>query len=63
MVADMGGAILKPMMEELGLLELIKIINLDEITVSIVSPQFKNGLVHSLKLSGITEILHNKFLV
>ena len=58
MVADMGGAILKPMMEELGLLELIKII-----TVSIVSPQFKNGLVHSLKLPGITEILDNKFLV
>ena len=46
MVADMGGAILKPMMEELGFLE-----------------QFKNGLVHSLKLPRITEILHNKFLV
>lgn len=62
MAEGMGGEAIKPVVESMGLLEPLKSINFDEITVSVVSPKFKTGIAHSLKLPGVTELLNTKFL-
>ena len=58
----MGKEIVKGSVEGFGMLEPIQAANFDVITIAVLSPKFKSGIVHELKLPGITQILNEKFL-
>ena len=57
-----GQGLLKPMLEQFGVIEPIKNIDFDEINFSIICPSVKTGTVLSIKLPGITEVLKTKIL-
>ena len=60
--SGMGKEIVKGSVEGFGMLEPIKAANFDVITIAVLSPKFKSGIVHELKLPGITQIINEKFL-
>lgn len=60
--SEMGKEIIKPTLEGLNMLEPVKAANFDVLTIAVVSPKFKSGIVHELKLPGITQILNEKLL-
>lgn len=57
-----GQGMLKPMLEQFGVIEPIKNIDFDEINFSIICPSVKTGTVLSIKLPGITEVLKTQIL-
>lgn len=60
--SEMGKELIKPTLEGVQMLEPVKAANFDVLTISVLSPKFKSGIVHELKLPGITQILNEKFL-
>lgn len=55
-----NAAFIKPVLEEMGLLETVKNIDIDEITISIITPSVKTGYVHLIKVPGLTQVLNEK---
>ena len=62
MIEAFGGDNAKGLLEGFGLYEPAKTADIDEITISILSPQYKNGIAFSINLPGITKFLNEKFL-
>lgn len=55
-----NAAFIKPVLEEMALLETVKNIDIDEITISIITPSVKTGYVHLIKVPGLTQVLNEK---
>ena len=57
-----GQGMLKPMLEEFGIIDAVKNIDFDEINLSIICHSVKTGTVLSIQLPGITEVLNTQIL-
>ena len=57
-----GQGKLKPMLEEFGIIDAVKNIDFDEINLSIICHSVKTGIVLSIQLPGITEVLKTQIL-
>ena len=53
---------IKPILEQYGLVESAKATDVDEISISMVFPKYQNGLAHVVKLPGFSKALCGKFL-
>lgn len=62
MVQTMGPAMVKPMIEGFGALEVAKAVNIDDIKIAVLSPFEKSGVVQSIQLPGITSIINEMIL-
>ena len=64
-ISDMiagGQGKLKPTLEQLGIIDAVKNIDFDEINLSIICHSVKTGIVLSIQLPGITEVLNTQIL-
>ena len=57
-----GQGQLKPMLEESGIINAVKNIDFDEINLNIICHSVKAGIVLSIQLPGITEVLNTQIL-
>ena len=53
---------IKPALEQLGLVDAAKATDVDEITLSFVIPKYENGVAHVVKLPGFSKAFCDKFL-
>ena len=53
--------VIKPMLENLQLIDSVKATNVDEITLSLVVPRYTNGIAHVIKLPGFTKAFCDKY--
>ena len=53
---------IKPMLEQLQLIDSIKATNVDEMELSLVFPKYTNGIAHTIKLPGLTKAFCDKYL-
>lgn len=61
-MVEAGGAQVKPMLEQHGLLEAAKLVNIDEITICTSIPKYENGGAIVVSLPGFSNAFCNKFL-
>ena len=64
-ISDMiagGQEMLKPILEQFGIIDAVKNIDFDEINLSIICHSVKTGAVLSIQLPGITEVLNTQIL-
>ena len=57
MAKQMGTTMLKPALENFGLLDLIKSADFDEISLCLAVPKYQNGVAHVIKLPGLSKAL------
>ena len=57
-----GQGMLKPMLEQFGIIDAVKNIDFDEINLSIICHSVKTGIVLSIQLPGITKVLNTHIL-
>ena len=62
MLEAFGGENAKGMLEGFGVYEPAKAVMIDDITISLLSGQYKNGFAFNLSLPGITQFVNEKFL-
>ena len=63
-ISDMiaGGQEIHKLLEKLGIIDAVKNIDFDEINLSIICHSVKTGIVLSIQLPGITEVLNTQIL-
>ena len=61
-IEGMGANMIKPVLEQFGLVESAKATDVDEISISFVFPKYQNGLAHVVKLPGFSKAFCEKFL-
>ena len=61
-IEGMGANMIKPVLEQYGLVESAKATDVDEISISFVFPKYQNGLAHVVKLPGFSKAFCEKFL-
>ena len=54
-VVGMGQNMLKPILEQYGLVDAVKAANVDDITISIGIPKNENGIIHCIHLPGFSK--------
>jgi hypothetical protein len=52
----------KPLLENYGLVDSAKATDVDEIALSLVFPKYENGIAHIIKLPGFSKAFAEKFL-
>ena len=57
MVKTMGPQMIKPPLEQFGLVEPVKSADFDEISLCLAVPKYQNGIAHVIKLPGLSKIL------
>ena len=62
MAEQLGGQMIKPTLEQMGLLDSVKAANIDQISVSFALPKYQNGVAHVIKIPGFTKLFNEKFL-
>ena len=61
-IEGMGTDVIKPILEQYGLVDSAKATDVDEISISMVFPKYQNGLAHVVKLPGFSKAFCDKFL-
>ena len=61
MAKTQGKEMVVPMLESMQMLDLVKGINIDEISISISLPKYKSGVRQLIKLPEITKVIHELF--
>jgi ribosomal protein L19 len=62
LIKEYGGENSKSLLESLGIYEAAKIFNIDEISASLISSKYKNGIHLDLYFPGLTKYLNDIFL-
>ncbi len=62
MAEQLGSQMIKPTLEQMGLLDSAKAANIDQFTISYVLPKYKTGIAHIVKVPGLTTLINEKFL-
>lgn len=61
-IEGLGANMIKPVLEQYGLVDSAKATDVDEISISFVFPKYQNGLAHVVKLPGFSKAFCEKFL-
>lgn len=59
-VIALGKNILRPLLEQYGLVDAVKAANIDETTIILGFPQYQNGLIQNIKLPGFSKAFVTK---
>ena len=59
-IIGMGQNMLKPLLEQYQLVDAVKAMNIDEITISFGFPKFENGVIQSIHLPGFSKAFVQK---
>ena len=62
MAEQLGGQMIKPTLDSMGLLDSAKAANIDQFTISYVIPKYQTGFAHVVKVPGLTKLINEKFL-
>ena len=62
MAEQLGGQMIKPTLDSMGLLDSAKAANIDQFTISYVIPKYHTGIAHVVKVPGLTKLINEKFL-
>ena len=57
MLKTMGPQMIKPPLEQFGLVEPVKSADFDEISLCLAVPKYQNGIAHVIKLPGLSKVL------
>ena len=61
-IIGLGKTAIVPMLEAQGLVDALKVINCDDICLSVGCPKYENGLYHTIHLPGFTKAFTEKIL-
>ena len=59
-VLEFGQNVVKGLLEQLQISDAVKAVNLDDICISIGSPKYECGLIHTIHLPGFTQAFISK---
>lgn len=62
MILQLGNQMIKPTLQNMGLLDGAKAADIDEVAISITCPKYQNGIAHVIKLPGFSKAFNEKFL-